>query len=51
VHWWNNIRLHSTLNYKTPAQVRNQHVKKTPLIFLSSLLLTFQIFILPERMV
>ncbi|WP_285023949.1 IS3 family transposase, partial [Lactococcus garvieae] len=26
VHWWNNIRLHSTLNYKTPAQVRNQHV-------------------------
>jgi len=26
VHWWNNIRLHSTLNYKTPAQVRDQHV-------------------------
>jgi putative transposase len=26
VHWWNNIRLHSTLNYKTPAQVREKHV-------------------------
>lgn len=26
VHWWNTIRLHSTLNYKTPAQVRNKHV-------------------------
>lgn len=26
VHWWNNKRLHSTLNYKTPAQLRAQHV-------------------------
>lgn len=26
VHWWNNTRLHSTLNYKTPAQLRVQHV-------------------------
>ena len=26
VHWWNNTRLHSTLNYKTPAQLRAQHV-------------------------
>ncbi|EGO8250884.1 hypothetical protein E4K30_002412 [Enterococcus faecalis] len=26
MHWWNNKRLHSTLNYKTPAQVRAKHV-------------------------
>ncbi|WP_431844317.1 IS3 family transposase [Lactococcus garvieae] len=26
MHWWNNTRLHSTLNYKTPAQLRAQHV-------------------------
>lgn len=22
INWWNNIRFHSSLNYKTPAQVR-----------------------------
>ena len=25
VHWWNNKRLHITLNYKTPAQFRAKH--------------------------
>lgn len=28
VHWWNNVRLHSTLNYQTPKEVRENFFKQ-----------------------
>ncbi|MFX3624315.1 MAG: transposase, partial [Ectobacillus sp.] len=39
VHWFNHIRIHSTLDYLSPVEYKNKDLKK-----LSSLVLTFQFF-------
>lgn len=28
IHWWNNVRLHSTLNYQTPREVRENYLNQ-----------------------
>ncbi|WP_419465952.1 IS3 family transposase, partial [Bacillus spongiae] len=28
VHWFNHIRIHSTLGYTSPVEYKNRHLKK-----------------------